>query len=691
MKYNAGAMSFEERAKKFENSDAPEDKSEKKLSLSEIDELLKKSKKVSDNLDKFSKDDLFKKVDFYDKVEFKDKLNDEYDSVAYEKADFWKKFENFTRFGFHKERYGLLKSKERGLLDKNKINKDVSGQDIDDSKFSELEKFAIEEKLVGNIGMRRKDLDRIMVSKRYEIVDGEIVKIVESRRTDNGAKEAAGEMREEEISRLETVNGAELVGLKEAMERSAKSKESFLKLGESMSDEEREKITAKLDAEESQTKEKIKEKEERLAEETKIFREPLEGRLQEILKIQDSLTEAFDFIKTGESNLNKQIKDCESFIKESQKLDLLGGVGGDAVKIFEDKKAVLDAQIKEFAERKKLVSSKLETLKNNKKEIEATLNRLNNIGKTKQEIAEEGKDKKKDETETKSTKNKKSGTESVDTKKDKDNEHDDDDNPNEYKFKKFKQFFERFKEKFPVQGEQITKLFDPTLSLEKFKEIVDQINTREQPPKEGIYDAFDYEIGNRGRSLTVKYFENGRVTVSVHFEDIQADKSDNREENKKTWDETRDEVWGLKNTMGKKESQKIGKTFDELFPTYDYPGRKKEKKQDERTTEEERKEQNEAKVEEEIEVEENEEVAEKIFTKEEIAEITLKELKVLGIMGIKDRTMREQITGNVIMAVEAMIAKSKESVEENDIKKEVKDWYKKFTKNNSKKGKQPKK
>lgn len=396
-------MSFEGKNKKSEQADSQENKTEKELSLSEIDELLKKSEKVSDNLDKFSKDELFKKVNFYNKVEFKDRLNDEYDSIAYEKAGFWRKYENFTRFGFHKERYGLLKSKERGLLDKSKINKDVSGQDIDDSKFSELEKIAIEEKLVGNIGMRRKDLDRIMVGKRYEIVDGEIVKIIKSHRTESGAVEAAREMREAEISRLETVNGTELVGLKGAMERNTKSKESFLKLGESMSNEEREKVNAKLDEEENQTKEKIKEREEKLSEETKKFREPLEGRLQETLEIENSLMEAFDFIKTGESNLNKQIKDCESFIKEAQKLDLLGGVGGDVVKIFENKKSLLDAQAKEFAERKELVSSKLEMLKNNKKEIEATLNRVNNIGKTEKEIEKEKKSEKKMETKTEST------------------------------------------------------------------------------------------------------------------------------------------------------------------------------------------------------------------------------------------------------------------------------------------------
>src|SRR3989344_9316509 len=124
-------MSFEEKGKKEEQPHSPEDKTEKELSLTEIDELLKEKAGIFDNLDKFSKDEIFKKVDFYNEIEIKSKLDDKYDSDVYAKAGFWKKYDNFTRLGFQKERYGLLKSKDRGLLDKSKINKDILGNDID--------------------------------------------------------------------------------------------------------------------------------------------------------------------------------------------------------------------------------------------------------------------------------------------------------------------------------------------------------------------------------------------------------------------------------------------------------------------------------------------------------------------------------------------------------------------------------
>ena len=100
MEYNVhimSAMNFEEKGKKTEQPHSSENKTEKELSLSEIDELLKEKAGIFDNLDKFSKDEIFKKVDFYNEIEIKSKLDDKYDSDVYAKAGFWKKYDNFTR------------------------------------------------------------------------------------------------------------------------------------------------------------------------------------------------------------------------------------------------------------------------------------------------------------------------------------------------------------------------------------------------------------------------------------------------------------------------------------------------------------------------------------------------------------------------------------------------------------------
>jgi len=369
------------------------------------------------------------------------------------------------------------------------------------------------------------------------------------------------------------VNGAELVGLKESMEKNSKVRENMLKTMEFMSKEEKENVIAKLNEEDNYRKEKIQEKEYKIAEESKIFREPLEWRLNEMLEVKSDLTEAFDYIKASESDLSKKIKAYEAFIKEAQKLDLLDGVGGDFVKNAEEAKALADEKIKEFTEMKAIASSKLEVLKNNKKEIEATLTRVNNIGKTKKEIAEEEKNKKK-----------------VETKSD---------------------------------------------NVEEDKEDGGEKNT------------------------------------------------EHKGENKETWDEVRDKAWGLTAAKGKSKSQKVGKSFSELFPDHDYPVMGKVNAEDEGV-----KEQN--KDEEEIKTEEVERVPEKIFKDEDIEDIVITHLKIMGLSKIKDKKTQEQIIQNTVANVKKMIiAGSKKSVTEIDMRKEVKRVFDAMSAGYSSKNKKP--
>lgn len=50
-------------------------------------------------------------------------------------------------------------------------------------------------------------------------------------------------------------------------------------------------------------------------------------------------------------------------------------------------------------------------------------------------------------------------------------------------------------------------------------------------------------------------------------------------------------------------------------------------------------------------------------------------LKIIGVMNIKDKKIREQITRNIITGVKMMVAKSEDPVTEIDIRKEVKRLY----------------
>ena len=182
--------------------------------------------------------------------------------------------------------------------------------------------------------------------------------------------EAAGKLREEQISQCEKKDGADLVALKESMEKNSESRKNLPEVMKFVkSDGEKERIIEKLDEEERQTKEKIEEKEYKIDESLKIFREPLEGRLEETLKIEGDLSEVYKSAKSSEDSLNNQIREHDAMIKKAQKLNLLGGVGGEIVKNIEEGKALLEAQVKEFTERKALVSAKLEIIKNNKKKL----------------------------------------------------------------------------------------------------------------------------------------------------------------------------------------------------------------------------------------------------------------------------------------------------------------------------------
>lgn len=563
-------MSFEQEEKKSERANSQEGKKEKEFSLSEIDELLKQNESIFDGLNKFSKVEIFEGKDFSGRVFMEDELDDKNDWVAYEKAGFMKRFEdftnrfNFTKFFLSKERSDLIKTKV-GIFDKTVINERLKGEFLPiDEKINKEERKNAEEKIGQNFNVEKGEFKERLIDKLYEVVDSKIVKMIVSRRTEVGEIEAAGKMRDEKIGQIESVDGAELVMFKDSLEKINKSKEKLpeiLKLVSS--EEERKEMIAKLSGEEDEMRERIKEKEEKINDELKIFREPFEDRLKETTEMQYDLMEGFDFIKNNETNLNNKIKEYKTAIEEAKKLYLPANMESDIKKI-EERKAVLEEQVKELAERKALIGSKLEQIRNNKKEIEATLNRINNIGKTKKEIAEEEKDRKK------------AGAKYSDAEK---------------------------------SGDQ------------------------------------------KGRG----------------------------EKEEEKWEETLNEVWGLDTAKKEAKSQKTGKSFDKLFPSHDYPGREREK-----TENESRK----KPVEDAKEIEgEDERSKERTLSEEEVAVIIGKLLKKFGVMEIKDEKIRRQIADNAAIRVKKMMEKTESFITEKDIKREVKNFYADFLKARSQKNK----
>ena len=256
-------MSHEGKNKKTEQTNSAENKEGKEFSISEIDDVLKQKTDIFDSLDKYTKDEIFKNIGFRGVVEIKDKAEDNYDSYAYEKAGLWKKFDNFITFGLSKEFLGLVRAKDGELLDKTAIRDGMEGRVWN---FVDREGDAYkheEQKISKQFNITEEDSAKRIITKTYEFVDGKIEKLIKSSRTEEGMIKTAGELREEQISLCEKKDGTDLVSFKESMEKNAESRKNISKMMGVMSEEEKEKIIAKLDEEESQTKEKIKDKEEK--------------------------------------------------------------------------------------------------------------------------------------------------------------------------------------------------------------------------------------------------------------------------------------------------------------------------------------------------------------------------------------------------------------------------------------------
>lgn len=677
-------MAFEGKDKKQEQTNSPENKSEKELSLSEIDELIKEKAGIFDSLDKYTKDEIFKKIGFSGVVEIKDKAEDDHDSVVYAKAGLGKKFQNFITVGLFKKFFGLVKTKDGEILDKTDIIEGVEGRAWN---FVDREGDAYkheEQKISKQFGINEEDSAKRVITKTYEFVDGKIKKLIRSSRTEEGMIKTAGELREEQIGLCEKKDGAELVSFKESIEKNTESRKNIPKMMGVMSDEEKEKIIVKLDEEESQTKEKIKEKEEKISEELNIFREPFEERLKETIEMENSLKKGLDFIKTEESKLKNQIKKYDDYIKEARKLNLLGDVGGDIVKILEEKKVIVDANAKESEERKVLVSTRLDIIKNNKKEIEATLNRINNVGKTNKEIAEKKKNEKKDETEIKLNEEK-TQPETVDGRK---KEYD-------------------WAEDFSFMGKN--EKAKNVSQIEQEEDGEDDKNEKDGGKKWNT-DSLDKEL-TKAWALTD---ENKKVYQQADKEnetgkkvETKKGKKVNAKKKPKKTKDAEDETQNQSNDEDKSDAaeteqvaereftdDEIKKFVTEKFKTLGFVNNKNiaEKSKSGLTkrlieavkTEILKSEEpiTEKYINSEIDDwyrrltknkdEESEKAAEKTFTEKEVENIVTAHLKIIGLSKIKDKNTQEQVTKNAIRNAKKMVAESKKVITKNDIIKETK-------------------
>ena len=114
--------------KNTENFENKTKTSPESLSMDDVGELLGKNVEVYNDLGSFYKTiDVFKNIDFKDNLKFKgvDVIDDKFDEAVYGKATLSEKILNFTTLGLAKKDLGLIKSKERGLLNKDIFNKEM--------------------------------------------------------------------------------------------------------------------------------------------------------------------------------------------------------------------------------------------------------------------------------------------------------------------------------------------------------------------------------------------------------------------------------------------------------------------------------------------------------------------------------------------------------------------------------------
>ena len=374
---------------KQKTPETQESKKEVNLSMEEVDKLLGKNLEVYDNLNSFYKTDIFKDINFEDRRVAAGKLDDKFDESAYIKAGFWQKFENFTRFGLQKKLHGLIKSKERGLLDKMEIDEDIIGRDIFVLQSNKKEKEYLENNTIDVRGDFKKEKSERFITKRYEKIDGEIVKIVESKRTDQGQIEAAVKLKDEKINEADKF-GAELVKLKEQYEKHRNEKGKFENL-KHLSVEGKEALTKKMAEEEESLGISIKDKELDLKERLSIFKEPLEERLNSTKELFGKVSAVFEGVKNEETEINKKLREIESEIKLIEQSGILEEIKKQKIENLMAGKSETAGNLSEIVLRKNALKAKLDILKTNEQNLGKELFKINKIGKTKEEIAEEEK------------------------------------------------------------------------------------------------------------------------------------------------------------------------------------------------------------------------------------------------------------------------------------------------------------
>src|SRR3989338_7002403 len=358
--------------------------SKKEISVESIDEALITEEGILDSLNKYSKDEFFKDIDLKNNLKFKGVgvVDEKFDEAVYGKATVSEKILNFATLGLAKKDLGFIKSKERGLL-----NKEMEGKEIEIGQNTE-ERSGME-KIIGNMHkeLSEEDLGGRRITKSFEFVDGKIIKIVQASRTEQGQIEAVVKLKDEKIKEADIL-GSDLIKSKEQLEKHLNDKDKLENL-KYLSAEGKEDLRKHMAEEQSDLDALIKDKKQELEDKLSIFKKPLEERVNQTGELLNKVSGAFEFVKKEETETSKKLKEIDSEIKLIEQSGILEGRKNQIIESLKAGKNEMANNLNEIALRKKALENRLSILKINKQDLDKELSKINKIGKTKEEITEE--------------------------------------------------------------------------------------------------------------------------------------------------------------------------------------------------------------------------------------------------------------------------------------------------------------
>ncbi|MBU0722293.1 hypothetical protein KKA93_02445 [Patescibacteria group bacterium] len=281
--------------------------------------------------------------------------------------------------GFAGSKHAL---KDEGrLVDKRKLRKGVEGQEHDLS-VDELAEVAEE------FGIDPEEIHQKGFQKIYTEGETGVEKTILREKTDQEADQTAGKIFKEQLKKLETESGGELVKCKEKLEAFQKDVKQYTDIldPETMS---------KLNKEELALGSLKDEKQEKLDSDLEIIKSPLQEHQKELDETLENFLALSSKVADQSATYDNEIKILNNKINKIKGSRVIKGFLEDEINKWQEQKTQTEANKKSFIESKKALEIRITQLKKNKTEIDNTLIRINNIGKTSQELTVDREEKEK--------------------------------------------------------------------------------------------------------------------------------------------------------------------------------------------------------------------------------------------------------------------------------------------------------